>query len=189
MKTTKWKSYILLDDAGMLSARRKKALEKSIHADPNLRAYRDQLQQIRRAIRTDEHEAIVSDFTLERINTEAAKYLSRKTASRRSVFSYSFVTYWRPAVVYGGLSVLLLMGGLLLLRYPAEEMTPYAERMSEDEPAVILEDEWDIRFEAAMLELEVTLDQLETELDEPAGLSDEDGVEELARELLQLEGT
>ena len=190
MKRRNWETYMLLNDAGMLSHRKRKALDKALAADPALREYQDQLHRTRRAVRSGEPETAVSEFTMERIKAEAARALERGIPKRRLGFHNTFLAQWRPAMIYAGISVLfLLFGVMLLFQNPSDPSRPYAETPIQEEPVLILAEEWDWLFEEELMELEHALNQLHLELDETAWLADGNDMEEWARELLHLEGS
>ncbi len=190
MKRRNWESYILLNDAGMLSNRKRKALDKAFAADPGLREYRDQLHWTRQVVQSGETETAVSEFTMERIKAEAARALERGVPGQRMGFKDTFLAQWRPAVIYAGISVLfLLFGVMLIFQVPSDPSQPYAEAPVQEEPVPILAEEWDWLFEEELMELEQALNQLHLELDETAWLADENDMEEWARELLYLEGS
>lgn len=183
-----WKSYILLDDAGMLSARKKRALEKALADDLELRAFRDQLQWVRSAAKSSDDETAVSDFAMERIKAEAHHTLRAQQPKRRYGFQLNALAQWRPALIYASISVLLIMvGAMLLVYHPREQPAIHAEAPTVDE--LFSAEEWDWLFEEEFMELAKHLDRLDMEIETMVWMTNEHQTEEWAQELLQLEGS
>lgn len=190
MKTRNWRDYILLDDAGDLSPRKQRALERALAADPELRGFRDRLHQARRTVRSTNDETTVSDFTIERIKAEASRAPVRRESVGRTVVRDDFFAHWRPAMVYASASIaLLLFASVIFIHYTGQDTPPHAASPASDETPVMLAEPLDVQFEEQLLELEQALDRLHSDFEEMAWMFDEDTEEDWAKELLQLEGS
>ncbi len=188
MNKRNWKSYILLDDAGMLSARKKKALEKALADDPDLRAFRDQLLWVHSATKSSDDETAVSDFTVERIKAEARQALRTHHPGQRYGLQRTVFAQWRPALIYASISVLLiLVGAMLFVHHPGERPDTYAEGPAIDE--LLPAEELDRLFEEEFMELAEHLYRLDMEIGDMVWTTDDHQTEEWAEELLQLEGS
>ncbi len=188
MNNKKWKYEILKDDAGQLSARRRKALAQKLARDPDLSAYRDQLQTVRQTVRTDEEETKVSDFALARIQAEAERHVRHREPARRHDVAPPILAHFRPALIYATISVaILLLGAIWLLRAPPGEAPIYAEPAPRVQPDPSPPEDWDLAFEIELIELEEKLGRLDLVLDDAIQAPEDDHTEEWLRELLQLE--
>ena len=190
-KQAYWERELLLDDAGELSARRRRRLDEVLRRDPELAARRAELTTWRRALAPREEDCCISDFVREQIHAEARRRLSSPRPGLARTTAGSPWRLWRPAAVYATLSVaVLLFGALLLLRPPAPDSAPQAAATeSVDEWLLALTDEWGLRFEEDWQVLSRYLFELDDDLDGLVWLAEDGHADDWARELLALEDT
>lgn len=101
----KWQRECLLDAAGELSARRRRALEQALKADPELRAFQRFTAQVKPHVRLDKDSSDWSGFTRERLLAEARR---RSPAARREWTA----SHRQPVWTYAAVSLALLVFGL-----------------------------------------------------------------------------
>lgn len=184
---SKWESYILQREAGTLSPRKQRALQRALAQDPELQAYERTLAVARQAMTDADPDKPVSAFTLSRIIQEAERHGPRIPDPTPSWTLR--IPNWKPALVYGGLSVLVLILGSALF-FQADRSGP-AFQSVQSEPdfageggAVV---EWDRVFAEEYEALAQQLHTLRTEASEAAWLINDRDEEALARELLEWE--
>lgn len=184
---SKWETYILQQEAGSLSPRKQRALHRALEQDPELRAYKRTLAVARQTITDTEPDNRVSDFTLSRIIQGAERH-SPRAPHAASSWTLRLLN-WKPALVYGGLSVLVLLLGTALL-FQANRPAP-AFQSVQTEPGLAEEGrdivEWDRVFAEEYEALAQQLDTLHTEASEAAWLINDMDEEALAQELLEWE--
>lgn len=154
--------------------------ERSMQKDAEAAHFLDDLQAVKRIMQAAPPDTHISDFTRERIRAEARTALSQSPV-RKPEFLH--IPFWRPALVYASLSiVVLLLGVFALLRLPHEEtgVQPIAAL-----PEIsVIDAEWDSAFNELVSTMDSDLDQLTTEIDDPIWLTLSMDADELAAELL-----
>ena len=186
MKTVnRWIRYQLLKDSGELSLWKRWTLKRAMQRDPALRAWRawaDALQTSARSCRTDH---ALEDATREYIQTEAARAVRPQSLRAGAIRRWSRVPGWRPAIIYGCLSLLLMIAAVML--------SPSRPGRWAEQPPGILSvesgpEEWDaVLLSGDFEELDWLLTVLQDDLEEWVWLADDRYVEQWAVDLLEWE--
>lgn len=106
----KYRDWILLEASNELPVWKRIRLRRALARDPALGAYRDALHQSETLIRDTPLPTEPSDFAINMIMRAGADSTgSLKQASPHKI--------WRPALVYGTLSMVLLVAGMVWLTH------------------------------------------------------------------------
>lgn len=176
-----WQDEVLLAASGELSLRRRRALQKVLARDADLRAFADQLQVLQsRHLSLSDEELQVSPFALNQIRDEATRQLAGQSDRRRAPYAGTRSPWamWRPALLYGTISALLLLFGFRFVVQPPT--TPVG---TPDNGWALLD--WNAQFDEELDELLVGLTQLAAQIDDWHIWLNEDLENEWALELLQ----
>jgi hypothetical protein len=178
MKRKTMEDRILLAQSGELSPRKRARLERYLEQDSDRRAYREALDGLTRLVRQCRTEEDVSDHALRRIHAAAERGLE---ARRRPAAHPS----WRPALACAAAALALFAAGLLALhRLRGPSGPERVEHRQAPEAAAVTA--WDAGLDK---EIEALDEMLTLALGNAGdGAPAAESLDELARELLELEG-
>lgn len=190
MKCESIEQKILLAQSGELSGIGRWRLARHVRACTRCRQYEADLERLTVLARSADAE--VSGAVLENIRAVARKERSRSVEIRLRPSREPAAVMWRPALLYGALSILFLVGFWLVIR-PA--LRPAAPQVAEAQPAKAVaspaEADWDDSVDSRISELGDLLamtsgDNGYSESYEVG--ADTEDINSMAQELLALEG-
>ncbi len=176
-----WQDEVLLAASGELAPRRQRALQKALAQDTELRAFAEQLDALQSQHPTlSDADLQLSPFTLNQIRDEATRQLAGQSDRRRAHYAGARSPWamWRPALLYGTISALLLLFGFRFVVQP-----PTTPVSTPDNGWALLD--WNAQFDEELDELLVGLTQLATQIDDWHIWLNDDLENEWALELLE----
>ncbi len=188
------KRYILLEQSGELSPRRRAWLARQVERNPDARAWRDTHIDLIERIKMTARDEPLPDFTWEQIKAAGRAEIQRESRERRRRPAADFVLTWKPALIYGSLSVLLI--GVWF--WWASPDRPGRDMAAVQQPAPVVADpdltiEWHDPIDAQIAELyallDATLDDVTSTSDPNGTYNLDDELNNMAYELLSMEGS
>ncbi len=180
--------YLLLDESGELSWWNRRRIRRALRRDPEAARLQAGLKSLLRASRESAPPPGPSPHVWERIREEAAEHLNRLERLETRRAPEPFARLWRPALVYGTISLLLLAAAVgLYVSMPRDEL--HWAKSPGPEPVPYAAVSWPETLERDMTELESELAALERDMDLAHLFQDPLWIEisELAEELIRLE--
>lgn len=176
MNRKKAEQWILLDLSGELGSRKMRKLEKQLAADPDLQAFRQDVQQLTRLPTQAPGQPPDSRNTAARLERELDSF----SALPREAVAPP-VQSWQPALA-AALTAMLIVGlALLAVNRPDDRATPGTQMLAWNP-------DLDSDLETLEENMESTFDDWPEAATWQANGSFEMTTEEMARELLELEG-
>ena len=187
MKRNRIIRYLLLNETNELSWWGRWRLRRALRRDPQAAQVQADIDSLQQSFRESSKPEGPAPHIVERIKQEAAAHRDRQDRRQERLAPEPFVRLWRPALIYGTISLLLIIAGTLFILMP-EDPSLRADRVH-PEPIVMAEALWPETLERRVAELETELADLEQDMN-LAWLSMDplwDEVNELAEELMKLE--
>ena len=186
MKCTTYRNYILLRHSGELGSLRRSLLARHLSRCAACRAYAEDAALVMTSAR--QQVADVSPAAIEAVLSFARKAHSRSEEIRFRPSREPLLRQWRPALVYAGFSVLLLIAFVTVLSpvlQTRRDVAKHASGIGTENLA------WDDGMDEELSELSGLMATVSADWgngESSAAGSEIEDIERLARELLELEG-